>query len=137
MTPRVVSAYESLYDNLTKFLDYRVFGVIFSHFFGTVYFFLSNIYANSGLFFFCDRNNCLFIFVFTVAIFLQASVKININIIFCICFSLANYNSPHMKMDASFQLTWVRSTVHFLVRPLWSKRSCQTYTNECCFNNVR
>ena len=29
MTPRVVSAYESLYANLTKFLDYRVLGVIF------------------------------------------------------------------------------------------------------------
>ena len=69
MTPHVFSAYESLYGNLRKFLDYRVLGVIFLIFFGTVYFFLSNFYANSGLFLFCDRNNCLFIFVFTVAIF--------------------------------------------------------------------
>ena len=29
MTPRVFSAYESLCDNVTKFLDYRVLGVIF------------------------------------------------------------------------------------------------------------
>ena len=29
MTPHVFSGYESLYDNFTKFLDYRVFGVIF------------------------------------------------------------------------------------------------------------
>ena len=29
MTPRVFSAYESLYGNLTKFLDYCVLGVFF------------------------------------------------------------------------------------------------------------
>ena len=68
MTPYVFSANESLYDNLTKFLDYRVFGGFFSFFGTTVYYFHGNFYANSGLFFFCDRNNCLFIFVFTVAI---------------------------------------------------------------------
>ena len=60
MTPDVFSANESLYDNLMKFLDYRVLGVIFLIF----------CYCYISLLAIFMPTLVYFSFVFTVAIFL-------------------------------------------------------------------